>query len=97
MAKQAGRTTKAARARNERRASLYALPTYRKLLRRLALNVRRLRADREWTQEDAAHAAKMSVRQWQHVENGTANLSLISIARVLDGLGVDAEQLFRAR
>lgn len=96
MAKRAKEGAKP-KVRNVRRAGLYDLPSYKELQAILAINVRAERERLEWTQEDAAHAAKMSVRLWQHVEGGTANLSLITLARVIDALEVDAAALFKKR
>lgn len=97
MAKQGKTAAGTPKVRNARRAILYTLPTYRRLQRLVAANVRAERERLGLTQEDAAEASKMSVRLWQHVEAGTANLSLITIARVVDGLKMDAASLFQPR
>lgn len=72
------------RRRRSQRAPLYQSPTYRALQREIGLAVEELRRQKGWTQEEAAHAAGMGTRLWQRVENAEANLSLVTIARVLD-------------
>ena len=66
---------------------------YKDLQQRLAANVRRIRTERGWTQEDAAHACDMPLRLYQGVEGGTANTTLVTIARLVEGLEVDALDL----
>ncbi|MBZ4335922.1 helix-turn-helix domain-containing protein [Corallococcus interemptor] len=68
---------------------------YRDLQRRLAAAVRRLRQQREWTQEEAAHRCGMTVRVYQRVEGEEVNLTLTTIARIAEGFEVDPVELFR--
>ncbi|NOJ94548.1 helix-turn-helix transcriptional regulator [Corallococcus coralloides] len=69
---------------------------YRDLQQRLAAAVRRLRQQREWTQEEAAHRCGMTVRVYQRVEGEEVNLTLTTIARIAEGFEVDPVELFRA-
>jgi transcriptional regulator with XRE-family HTH domain len=82
------------RRRKVDRAMLYDSPVFKDLQRRLAANVRRLRAAKRWTQEDAAHACGMPVRLLQGVEAGKDNVTLVTLARLVDGFGGDVQRLF---
>jgi transcriptional regulator with XRE-family HTH domain len=83
----------AERHRKAERARLYESPVYKDLQMRLAANVRRIRTGKGWTQEEAAHRCSMPLRLYQGVEGGTANTTLVTIARLVEGLEVDAADL----
>ncbi|WP_158623554.1 helix-turn-helix domain-containing protein [Corallococcus sp. CA053C] len=68
---------------------------YRDLQQRLAAAVRRLRQQRDWTQEEAAHRSGMTVRVYQRVEGEEVNLTLTTIARIAEGFEVDPVELFK--
>ena len=85
---------RAAKPRRAERVGQYESATYRRVQRRVALAVRRVRADRGWTQEEAAHRCGMSTRLFQNAEAGDANLTFTTIARLCDGLDVDVSALF---
>ena len=63
---------------------------------RLATNIRRLRTERSWTQEDAARACSISTRIYQRCEAGTVNATLMTLARLASGLDVELCELFHA-
>lgn len=86
-----------ARKRNKARSHLYDTPAYRKVQGRIAQAVLALRKERGWTQEVAAHHCDMTPRMYQHCENGDANSTLATIARLCTGFKVDVEELFRKR
>ncbi|MBK7859657.1 MAG: helix-turn-helix transcriptional regulator [Archangiaceae bacterium] len=85
---------KKVRRRRADRLPLYEEPTYRELQRRLAGNARRLRAERELNQEEAAHQCEMSTRLYQRAETAGANLTLTTLARICHGFHVDVSELF---
>ncbi|MCA9605131.1 MAG: helix-turn-helix transcriptional regulator [Myxococcales bacterium] len=80
------------RRRPERKAQ-YESAVYQDLLARVASAVRRLRQQRAWTQEEAAHRCDMSTRLLQQVEAGTSNLTFTTLARLSAGFEVDASRL----
>lgn len=76
------------------RARQYSSVSYRQVISRLALNVRRLRTLARLTQEEAAFRGDMSTQLFQRVEAGSANVTATTIARLCDALGVDVGRLF---
>ena len=85
------------RRRRKERVEQYESPSYQALQGRLARNVRRLRYEKDWSQEEAAHQSAMSTRLFQRVEGREVNLTLTTLARLCDGFGVDAVELLRPR
>lgn len=78
--------------RVERRPQ-YETPSYRTLCRRLSTNLRRLREANEWSQERAGEACAMSSQHYQQIESGQTNITLVVLARLADGFGVDSTEL----
>jgi transcriptional regulator with XRE-family HTH domain len=83
----------AERRRRPERAEQYETAAYRELQVRLAAAVRRLRQQRDWTQEEAAHRCGMTVRVFQRMENEEVNVTFTSLARLCAGFGVDVVEL----
>ena len=83
----------AGRQRRKEREDQYESPAYRRIQKRLANNLRRLRKEKGWTQEQAAQHCDMSPRLLQMVEGGDVNATLTTIARLVQGFGVDIEEL----
>lgn len=82
------------RAPYKSRAPQYESPRYADLIARLSANVRRLRAERGWTQEEAAHqCGTMSTYLFQLVESGTTNATATTLARLCDGFNLDVVAL----
>ena len=67
---------------------------YQALLDRVASNLRRLRAERGWTQEEAADRCdEMSPFVYRQVEGALTNLTARTLARLARGFGVDVALL----
>ena len=82
------------RAKYKDRAPQYTSPRYTEILARLAANVRRVREERGWTQEDtAARCGGMSTYLYQLVETGTTNPTATTLARLCDGFELDVVAL----
>lgn len=85
------------RPRKTSRASLYDGESYRQLLASLAVNLRRLREQRGWTQEQAAERCDLSLIQYARVETRKTNVTFVTLARLADGFGVPPAQLLAAQ
>jgi transcriptional regulator with XRE-family HTH domain len=60
---------------------------------RLRRNVRRFRAAASLTAKQAAARVKMNLRHWQKIEAGEINVTLNTLAKVAQALGVDPADL----
>ena len=79
-----------ARASYKDRTPQYESPRYGDILSRLAGNVRFIRAERGWTQEETAYrCGEMSTYLYQLVESGTTNPTATTLARLCDGFDLD--------
>ncbi len=87
----------ATRRRREERAHQYESRAYRQLVRRVAHNVRKFRAELEWSQEEAAYQCGMSARHFQQVEASDTNWTATTLARLARGLKVDAADLLKSK
>jgi transcriptional regulator with XRE-family HTH domain len=85
------------RRRRPERAEQYESPAYRDLQARLAAAVRHLRAEKGWTQEEAAHRCGMTTRHLQGVEGEDVNATFTTLARLCEGFEVDVVQLLQPR
>ena len=61
----------------------------------VALNFRRLRQARGWTQEELADQVRLSVRYVGQVERGQASMSVSVLGRFADALMLDATELVK--
>jgi predicted transcriptional regulator len=66
---------------------------FQDLRRRVALNLARIRSARGLTFEMLGYRAGLHWRHLQKIEAGESNVTLITIARLSDGLCIDAEEL----
>ncbi len=80
--------------RRSGRAEQYKSASYRELLGRLGANARRARTARKWTQEEAAEHCGLALQHYQRIEGGKDNLTMTTVARLVDGLELDATRLF---
>ncbi len=81
--------------RRSKRLPLYDSATYRALRDRVGVNLRLLREARGWSQEEAAHrCGDMAPPYYRRVELGGTNVTTLTLARLCDGLGVDAAAFF---
>ena len=60
----------------------------------LAGNVRRLRENLKWTQEQAAEASEVAVRHFQKIEAGDVNVTVATLVRVAKAFRVSIKALF---
>jgi transcriptional regulator with XRE-family HTH domain len=67
-----------------------------RLLRDIGRKVAELRRGLDLTQEQLAERIEVSARHLQNVEAGRENLTVGSMARIADGLGVALRALFTA-
>lgn len=70
---------------------------FKRAARSLGLRIRTLRERQGLTLEKAAEAADLDLTHWQKAEAGKVNLTLVTLLRISDGLGVSLEELFYAR
>jgi transcriptional regulator with XRE-family HTH domain len=66
-----------------------------KVRQALACNLRALRVEREWSQEDLALEAGLHRTFVAHVERGTRNISLDNITKLAFALGVSVSDLLK--
>ena len=85
----------AGRKRRTERDAQYESSAFLELKERLASTALAERKRQSLTQEEAAHKCAMSTRLWQQVESGGANVTLTTLARVVEGLEIDPVRLFR--
>jgi DNA-binding XRE family transcriptional regulator len=62
----------------------------------VAINLRRLRNGKGWTQEDLADRVGLSVRYLGQVERAQASMSITVLGRLADALVIDASELVRS-
>jgi len=85
------------KSRDPNRAPLYEAETYAALVARLAVNVRRLREAKGLTQEEFAFRChELDPSMLRTIEAGEANVTVTTVARLCDGLGVDVLDLYAA-
>lgn len=61
----------------------------------VATNVRHLRNERGWTQEDLAERVGLSARYLGQIERAQASMSVTVLGRLADALQVDPRELLR--
>ena len=68
-------------------------PRFRRAVALLARRLRRLRADREWTQEETAERIGVEPQYLRRLEAGSVNPSLAVLLSVAHAFGVDVGEL----
>ena len=81
--------------RRPERTEQYESLMYKTLLQRLSDALIRLRAQKGWTQEQAAAECDMSPRLYQRCETGDSNLTLTTLARICTGFQTDPADLWK--
>jgi len=64
-------------------------------VQRIGKRLRQLRQGRGWTLKDLSEASGLSVSFISQIECGTASMTLTSLQRIAEGLGVSLETLFQ--
>jgi transcriptional regulator with XRE-family HTH domain len=59
----------------------------------VAINVRRMRHDRRWTQEDHAHHIGISARYIGQIERAQASMTISILGRIANAFNVEASEL----
>lgn len=73
-----------------------ALEPYQlKVRQTLACNLRALRGEREWSQEDLALEAGLHRTFVAHVERGTRNISIDNVSKLAHALEVSVSELLQ--
>ena len=62
----------------------------------VARNMRRLRAERGWSQEFLAHESGLNRTYLSAVERSEQNISIDNLYRVAEGLGVESWELLKS-
>ncbi|WP_322068206.1 helix-turn-helix transcriptional regulator [Paraburkholderia bannensis] len=60
----------------------------------LAFSLRRMRAERDWTQEDLSHVSGLDRSFIAHVERAARNISIDNIEKIANAFGVSIGDLF---
>ena len=88
----------AARGGDERSSRLFRkTDRYTDEVASLGANVRALRLKKQWTLEQAAEQMLLDLKHLQKVEAGLLNITMVTLVRVADGLGVPVRALFSPR
>ena len=61
----------------------------------VAMNIRRLRRDRGWTQEDLADRVGLSARYVGQIERAQASMTISVLGRIADALKVGPTELVK--
>ena len=70
--------------------------TMSKIVEILGSNIRNLRKERKWTQEQLAEKAEISVPYMTQIELGKKQASLETVENIAKALGVPIDELFRS-
>ena len=62
-------------------------------LKRIGINITRVRKEKGMTQEDLCGATEMDRSHLSEIENGKMNITVKTLAKIAEGLGVTAQEL----
>lgn len=68
-------------------------PSLKRLLRRIAKNIIKLRKSRHWTQEEVAEIGNFDLRWYQRIESGDYVFSMITLVRLAELFKIDPKDL----
>lgn len=60
----------------------------------LGRRIRELRKARGWTLYEASDAMDIDLKHLQRLETGSLNVTLVTLVRIAEGLGVELDELF---
>lgn len=63
---------------------------------RVSRNIQRIRREKELSQEEVAHRARIHQTYLSGVETGKRNPSILVVERIANALNVDISELFKA-
>lgn len=86
-----------AKRRRKERQPLYESAKFLEITALLAANLRALRAQRDWTQEQAAEHCGLPFQTYQPIEYASTNWTAVTLSRLCEGFGVDAAELLAPR
>ena len=64
-------------------------------LKRVGAHIKAWRLKRRMTQEEAAHRSRIDYKRWQRIEQGGANVTLVTLGRIAAVLRVPPDRLLR--
>ena len=65
-----------------------------RLLRTLGLRIRRLREERDWSQEELSFRCDLHRTYVGSVERGERNISVVNLQKIAGALGIEIRDLF---
>jgi len=66
----------------------------KQILSDLGNRVRKLRKEKGWSQEEAAHQFGLARTYYGDIERGSRNVSLLNLEVIANGLGISVRDLF---
>ena len=68
----------------------------KKFLKAFGKNLRRLRREKGWTQEELANEIGIEISQISRIERGLINTTLLTLVKIAEALRVEIEILFES-
>lgn len=70
---------------------------YRSEIASLGVRIKSFRIKRHWTLEEASERMHLDLKHLQKIESGSVNVTLVTLVRIADGLGIPVGALFVSR